>query len=221
MGREPSQFRRPQRAIEPLVSRLEGVDVDPDLRIGRLPASNFAGNAICFPGGGVHSGELSTRASESGVSGDRVFPDRPGGCGPFRGSSGRDQPECARPCLLGRSCHHLVDEHPGEIQPQAVHPQQRHHLGRRSPDPGGQRTIRRRGVIPASLRIRPVGGQATALLPQLRASALPAASTRAGPALSTAGSWGAGMRDSPTSSAPGGHVRPSRASGAFRRRTPD
>ena len=92
--------------------------------------------------------------------GDRVFPDPPGGRGPFRGSPGRDQPECARPCLLGRPCHHLVDDHPGYILSQAVHPQQRHDLGRRSPDPGGHRTIRRRGVIPASLRIRPVGVEA-------------------------------------------------------------
>ena len=41
MGRGPSQFRRPRRATEPLVSGLEGLDVDPDLRVGRVPASNF------------------------------------------------------------------------------------------------------------------------------------------------------------------------------------
>ena len=45
-------------------------------------------------------------------------------------SPGRDQQKCARPCLLGRSCAHVINARRENVFAQAVHTQPHHDLER-------------------------------------------------------------------------------------------
>ena len=79
MGREPPESLGSRLATEPLVSGLEGLDVGPDLRDGRIPESRVEGDGIGCPGRGIHPGEPGHGNLEPRVAGSRVLPDQPHG----------------------------------------------------------------------------------------------------------------------------------------------
>ena len=129
-GADHPNFADRGSATESLASGFEGLDVYPDLRAGRVPAGGLKGDGVGRPGRGVRPAEPDPGDIDPRIAGHRMFPGQPHGHRSRRESPGRDQPECARPCLLGRSRAHVINARRENVFAQAVHTQPHHDLER-------------------------------------------------------------------------------------------